>query len=539
MSSSDIIEEEAEATQLLTTEERKIADEEALVDELEVEELERGRLIVVFLSLYVGVFLAAIDGTIVATLLSRIASDFNEFRSVSWIATGYLIAQAAFQPTYGKLSDIFGRKPVLLVCNAFFGVGSILCGLAPTLWFLVFARVIAGMGGGGLTTLSAITLSDIVPLRQRGLLQGIGNILYACGAATGGILGGILTETVGWRWTFAMQGPIIFVSVLAIQFNLNLPSKEYDGSKFKRIDFLGSFTLVTGLCLFLFGVSVGGSYFPWRSPFVSLPLSLSFIVLASFVYVELYIANEPVIPLGLLKNRTVAGSAFTSWFTTMVYFSNIFYTAIYMIAVQGASPSKSGSSLMPQFIGSALGSLVCGYYMRMTGRYRPMSVLAMITLFGGSLLLCTIGIDSNLNVVSTYLFLPGFGGGVYLTITLVGLIAAVPHEYQAVSTSIQYGFRGTGATIGVAVAASIFQNTLGKQLHERVIGPGSEEVIRLVQDSVEEIASVPEPFRLAVTLSYLDAVHAVLYTSAFLAFCAGVSSLTMKEHVLHSNMSRR
>ncbi|KAK9490442.1 major facilitator superfamily domain-containing protein [Lipomyces doorenjongii] len=539
MESLDIVEEDSEASQLLTAEQKAIADEEALVEELEEHELNRGRLVTVFLSLYVGVFLAAIDGTIVATLLSRIASDFNEFRSVSWIATGYLIAQAAFQPTYGKLSDIFGRKPLLLICNVLFGVGSILCGLAPNLWFLVFARVVAGTGGGGLTTLSAITLSDIVPLRQRGLLQGIGNILYGCGAATGGIVGGILTETVGWRWTFAMQGPIIFTSILAIQLNLELPSTKYDGSKFKRIDFLGSFTLVAGLCLFLIGVSVGGSYLPWSSPFVLIPLCLSFIVLALFVYVELYIANEPVIPLGLLKNRTVAGSAFTSWFATMVYFTNIFYTAIYMIAVQGASPTKSGSSLMPQFIGSALGSLVCGYYMRMTGRYKPMSVLAMIALVGGSLLLCTIGVDTNPNVVSIYLFFPGFGGGLYLTITLVGLIAAVPHEYQAVCTSIQYGFRGTGSTIGVAVAAAIFQNTLGSRLHERITGPGSEEVIRLVQDSVEEIAKLPEQFHLAVTLSYLDAVHTVLYASAFLAVCCGVSSMMMKEHVLHSNVNRR
>ncbi|KAK9367095.1 major facilitator superfamily domain-containing protein [Lipomyces kononenkoae] len=540
MSSLDIIEEDGEATQLLTAEEQaKEDDVEAFVDELEEQELERGRIIIVFLSLYVGVFLAAIDGTIVATLLSRIASEFNELRSVSWIATGYLIAQAAVMPTYGKLSDIFGRKPVLLICNVLFGVGSVLCGLAPNLWFLVFARVVAGTGGGGLTSLSAITLSDIVPLRQRGLLQGIGNIIYASGAAIGGIVGGMLTETVGWRWTFAMQGPIIFVSILAIRFNLNLPNPEYDGSKFKRIDFLGSFTLVTGLCLFLFGVSIGGSYFPWSSPVVVLSLSLSVIVLASFVYVELYVAKEPVIPLGLLKNRTVAGSAFTSWFMTGVYFSNIFYTAIYMIAVKGSSPTKSGSSLMPQFIGSTLGSLVCGYYMRATGRYKPMSILAMIALVGGSMLLCTIGVDTNSYIVSTYLFLPGFGGGMYLTITLVGLIAAVPHEYQAVCTSIQYGFRGTGSTIGVAVAAAIFQNTLSTRLHERVIGPGSEEVIRLVQNSVEEIANVPDQFRLPVTLSYLDAIHAVLYASAFLAVCCGISSLTMKEHVLHSKVSRR
>ncbi|KAK9465335.1 major facilitator superfamily domain-containing protein [Lipomyces arxii] len=539
MSSSDRIEED-ESSRLIQ-EELNLGsdDEEALIDAIEEETLATGALITVFLSLYVGVFLAAIDGTIVATLLSRIASDFNEFKSVSWIATGYLISQAAFQPLYGKLSDIFGRKPILLICNVLFGAGSILCGIAPNMWFLVFARVVAGCGGGGLTTLSAITLSDIVPLRQRGLLQGIGNILYGSGAAVGGIVGGILTETVGWRWTFALQGPIIVLSLLAIQFNLNLPPKEIDGSKFKRIDFLGSGTLVTGLCLFLFAVSVGGSYYPWSSAIVVLPLTLSMIVTAAFVYIEIYVAKEPVIPLFLLKNRTVRGSAFTSWFTTMVYFSNIFYTAIYMISVKGTSPTKSGSSLMPQFIGSALGSLICGFYMRRTGRYFPMTVLAAVTIVSGSLFLCTIGMDSNVNIVGSYLFLPGFGGGLYLTITLVGLVAAVPHEFQAVSTSIQYGFRGTGATIGVAIGAAIFQNTLGTKLRERITGPGADAIIDLVSNSVEAIADLPPEYKLSVTQSYLDAVHAVLYASAFFSVCAAIASMTMKEHVLHSTVNRR
>ncbi|KAK9462052.1 major facilitator superfamily domain-containing protein [Lipomyces oligophaga] len=532
----------AEASRLLSDRVEDVSsdeDVESLIDREEQEELNNGRLITVFLSLYVGVFLAALDGTIVATLLSRIASDFNELRSVSWIATGYLISQAAVQPLYGKLSDIFGRKPLLLISNVLFGIGSVLCGIAPNMWFLVAARAIAGTGGGGLSTLSAITLSDIVSLRQRGLLQGIGNVLYGCGAAFGGIVGGILTETVGWRWTFAMQGPIIVLSMMAIQMNLDLPKKPVDKSLLKRIDFAGSFTLVSGLCLFLFSVSVGGNYFPWKSFTVLGLLVLSFVVIASFVYIELYIAKEPVLPLRLLKDRTVRGSAFTSWFMTMVYFSNIFYTAIFMIAVKGESPTKSGSSLIPQFIGSATGSMVCGLYMRTTGRYKPMSYLAAFCLVSGSLLLCTITQNSNTVLVGCYLLLPGFGGGIYLTVTLVGLIASVPHDLQAVCTAIQYGFRGTGSTIGVAIGAAIFQNVLSARLHERITGPGAKEIIDLVSDSAEMIGSIPEEFRAPVTQSYLDAVHAVLYASAFFATCAGLASFTMKEHVLHKSVNRR
>ncbi|KAK9473641.1 major facilitator superfamily domain-containing protein [Dipodascopsis tothii] len=505
------------------------------------EELSRSALVTVFCSLYVGVFLSALDGTIVATLLAHIASEFHEFRSVSWIATGYLIAQAAVQPLYGKVSDVFGRKPVVLFSNVLFGVGSVLCGLSNSIWFLVFARVIAGIGGAGLTSMSAITLSDIVPLRQRGLLQGIGNILYGSGAAFGGIVGGIITDRFGWRWTFLSQGPIILLSIAAIYFNLNLPKKHVadSGDKLKRIDFLGSLTMVCGLVLFLFAVSIGGSYQPWLSFSVIAPLVISFFFIGAFVYVELYVAAEPVIPLRLLKNRTVAGSSFTSWFLVMVYYAHIFYIAIYSVSVRGVSPTRSGSSLIPHFVASAAGSLACGAVMRSTGRYYRMIILASCSSTIGAILIASVGRETSQLQVMAYMLFPGFGFGVYLTVTLVGLIAAVPREYQAVTTSIQYGFRGIGSTVGVSVASAVFQNVLAAKLTARITGENAAEIIRRVSDSVDEVANLPEDLRDSVIQSYLDSCHAVFYMAVVLIICCAGSSLCMKEYVLHNNVSRR
>ncbi|KAK9384789.1 major facilitator superfamily domain-containing protein [Lipomyces mesembrius] len=510
--------------------------DDALADEIEEAELSSRALITVFISLYVGIFLAALDSTIVATLLAHIASEFNDFRSISWIATGYMISLAAFQPLYGKISDIFGRKPVLIACNIMFGVGSILCGLAPNMGFLVFARVIAGCGGGGLTSLTSITLSDIVPLRQRGLLQGLGNVLYGCGAAFGGIVGGLITEAFGWRWTFLSQVPIIVLSLMAIYFNLDLPVKQFDGSKLKRIDFLGSFTLVSTLVLFLFAVS---SYAPWTSPAVIFAFLFSGVFLITFVYVELRVAREPVIPLFLLRDRTVFGSSFTSWFMNMIYYSHIYYIAIYLITVQGVSPTKSGSSLIPHFVGDALGSLVVGYYMRRTGRYFPMTCLAAFCMVFGSLLLCFVGMDTSRFLIMVIMFVPGFAFGLYLTITLVGLVAAVPRDYQAVSTSIQFGFKGTGSTLGVSISTAIFQNVLATKLYSRITGPGAEEIITRVKDSIDEVRFLSPAMQELVVRSYLDSIRAVFLTAtAMSVMCAGMSFL-MKEHVLHRNVGRK
>ncbi|KAK9446533.1 major facilitator superfamily domain-containing protein [Limtongia smithiae] len=513
--------------------------EEDAADEREEEALKTGALLTIFFSMQVGVFLAAVDSTIVATIISNIASEFHEFRSVSWIITGYLIAQAAFLPLYGKLSDIFGRKPILIVCNLFFGVGSVLCGVAPNLWCLVAARVIAGCGGGGLFTMSAIVLSDIVPMRQRGMFQGVGNIIYGSGAAIGGIIGGALSDAFGWRWTFAIQGPIVLVSLVAIYLNLKEEKVKFNRALFMRIDFIGSATLITGLVLFLFGVSAGGIYFAWNSSVIIGSLVVSVIILSVFIYLELYVADEPVINLRLLKNRTVAGSAFTGWFINMGYYTNIFYISVYMLTVQGVSAAQSGGTLIPQFVGTASGSFVAGYYTTKTGRTRPASNLAAILLFTGMFSLCWINASTPRWVVSFLLFVPGFGGGIFFTTTLIGMISAVDYEVQAVCTSVVYGFRTIGATVGVATAAAIFSNTLASRLEMRITGPGAEEIIRLVQDSVDEIALVPPEWRSAITQCFLDAVHAVLYTSTMFSFFAGLSSLLMKEHVLHRAVQRK
>ncbi|KAK9457442.1 major facilitator superfamily domain-containing protein [Dipodascopsis uninucleata] len=510
-------------SELGSTSGHSITEDELIEEEIE-EELATRDLVVIWISLYVGIFLSALDGTIVATLMAHIASEFNEFRSISWIATGYMISTAAFQPLYGKISDIFGRKPILLLCNTLFGIGTILCGLSPNLWFMVGARILAGCGGGGLTSLTAITLSDIVPLRQRGVLQGIGNILYGCGAAFGGVVG----------------VPIIMLSIVCISFNLKVPTKHVDSmsSKLQRIDFMGSFTLVLSLTFFLIAVSIGGSYAPWFSAKVIVSLLLSIAFLNAFIYVENNIAREPIIPLHLFKDRTVFGSSFASWFMNMIYYSHIYYISIYLISVRNVSPTKSGSSLIPHFIGDALGSLVAGYYMRMTGRYFAMIVLAGVAMILGSSMLVFVGLNTSRAAVLAIMFVPGFGFGLYLTLTLVGLVAAVPHEYQAVSTSIQYCFKATGSTLGVSISTSIYQNVLAARLYELITGPGSEELIDKIKDSIEVVKSLTPELKALVISAYLDSIRAVfIYATALSVLCAA-SAFLMKEHVLHKNVRR-
>ncbi|KAK9452580.1 major facilitator superfamily domain-containing protein [Dipodascopsis uninucleata] len=515
-------------------------DIEATIAEREVNELSTRTLVTLFCSLYVGVLLCALDGTVIVTLIAHITSEFHEFRSVPWIATSYLISQAAFQPLYGKISDVYGRKELLIVSNFFFAIGCFLCGLAPNIWFLIVARIIAGIGGGGLNSLSVITLTDLVPLRQRSLLQGIGSLLYNCGAAFGGVFGGLVTDAIGWRWAFYIQVPLVLISVTAIQLNLkSKPKSEIVPGRIKRIDFLGSFTLVSGLAVFLLAVSMGGSYIPWNDPLIFFLFPLAFAFFAAFVHIENKVAVEPILPLKLLKDRTVFGSAICNSLIFMICFAHLFYVPIYLVTIKGISATAAGTNIISHFVGTGIGSIGIGSYMRATGRYRRLVIFNSCLLFFGSILVSTYGFNTPTFVQILFLLVPGIGFGSLLTATLIAMIASVPHEYQAVTTSIQYGFRATGSTIGVATASAIFQNTLSSRLFTRITGPDAYDIIQKVLDSVEEAQKVPEKYLPLIKESYLDSCRAVFIFAAVLAFINIGTCVMMKEHTLHTTMNRR
>ncbi|KAJ2983936.1 hypothetical protein NUW54_g10580 [Trametes sanguinea] len=210
-------------------------------------------LVAVMAPMILGIFLVAMDVTIVTSTYASIGSQFEQLQNSSWIATGYMLSMTSFQPLYGKLSDIFGRKSCLIFAYTIFALGCLFCGLARNMTELIAARALAGIGGGGMTTLASIVMSDVAPLRKRGTLQGFGNIAFAAGQATGAPLGGFLADSIGWRWAFLIQVPLTVLAILSVGFGLKLP-RSYTGDfrvKLARIDFAEAATLPgkTGLPL--------------------------------------------------------------------------------------------------------------------------------------------------------------------------------------------------------------------------------------------------------------------------------------------------
>ncbi|KAI5966124.1 hypothetical protein CANMA_003370 [Candida margitis] len=512
--------------------------------------LPKRQLITVVSSLFMASFLAALDVTVVTTLLTIIASELKAVKNISWIATSYLLSSSAFQPIFGKLSDIFGRKFILIGCSLMFGIGCTIC-VTDSLWWLVIGRFITGWGGSGLTAVGTITMSDLIPLRDRGLYQGLANICYALGAASGGFIGGIVADTLGWKYVFILQVPLAIIVGIAIYLNLNLPAGSPGlgahgqdiWQKLKRVDFLGSFCLISSLMLFLTAASLGGRDIAFSSNlFISL-VAASFVLLFAFLYVEAYVSEEPIIPIELLANRTVLASSLTNWFYTMGIFAILFYVPVYFTSVLYLSATENGLRLVPNFFGVSLGSLSAGYYMKRTGRYYNLAVAAGILAIFGSYRVTLL--DTQTSTWQQYLMLipQGLGYSCILTITLLALIAATPMKYQACTTSIQYTFRSTGSTLGVSAASAIFETVLGSSLQRRIMNlvKDPEEARNIIAKALEDtnyVHEAPKYVREAIRTSYDEGCRGAFYFASVAVVIGVISSLFMREHKLHTSLNR-
>jgi MFS family permease len=507
------------------------------------------QLKVVLASLFMAAYLAALDTTVVTTLLALIASDLNAVGNISWIATAYLLSSAALQPIFGKLSDIFGRRILLLICTLLFAIGCLICATDSLLW-LVIGRFITGCGGSGMTCLGTITMSDLIPLRQRGYYQGLANVCFGLGSASGGIVGGLIADYFGWKWVFIFQVPLAFFCFLGLYFFLNLPagspgngSPGHVTEKLKRVDFLGSFCLVTFLMSLLTAASLGGKDVAYTSKtFIGLCI-ISATFLFAFIYVESSVSEEPIIPMHLLKIRTIIASSLTNWFYTMAIFTVLFYIPIYYTSVMDLTATQNGLRLVPNFFAASAGSVGAGIYMRRTGKYyKATAIIGLFAMLGSvAILNLTPQIPTWAQFV---ILLPGgFGYSWMLTVTLLALIAAVPSKFQACTTSVQYTFRSTGSTLGVSIASAIFQHVLRSSLNQKVKAIITDphkaaKIIKHALANTDYTKTAPKLVQPAIRESYALGCKGAFAFSLATITLGYVCSLFMKEHKLHTSVNR-
>ncbi|RUO96319.1 major facilitator superfamily [Jimgerdemannia flammicorona] len=452
--------------------------------------------------------MAGLDGTIIASAIPKISSEYNSLNDAPWIATSYLISSNACQATFGKLSDIFGRRPTVIFAIVAFLVGCAVCASASNFATVVAGRVISGIGGGGILAMTLVLISDVVPMKQRAKFQGISAAVFGLSSAIGPVLGGVLTDSLGWRWIFWINLPFGAVSLVTVAMLLRLP--KVHGSlqqKLYRIDYAGITLMGACTTFLLLAINYGGNEYTWDSPFVISCFWASLVCFIGFLYVEHHEAIEPVIPLRLFRNRWVVAVCLGNFMVAWVMFSQMLYLPLLFQVVYGDSPTVSGEKLVPMMGMSKLLPLLYSPLLRRRRSRRPflshIGGLVVFAIIGGILLtryghpsrfmtvgalILTIGtvltslFDQNTGLAREYgsMIVVGAGLGLNIAPSTIAVQAKVAQQDVAVATAVSSFFRLFGAAFGIAVFGTIHQNVLGNKL-STILPPGLSSLSPLPQ----------------------------------------------------------
>jgi EmrB/QacA subfamily drug resistance transporter len=405
-----------------------------------------------------GMFLAMLDQTIVGTSLPRIVEDLRGDDLYTWVVTAYLLTSTITVPLYGRLSDVHGRKPLLLIGVTVFLAGSALCAAAQSMPELIAFRAVQGLGAGALIPLSLALVADMFAAESSGRIQGAVGGVMALSYVAGPYLGGLLTEQANWRWVFLVNLPIGAVVLTVIALRLPHHRRERVPA---RPDYLGIAVFAAAIGLLLFGLTekgrttAAGAIRAWTSATVAAPIAGSLALLVAFVLVERR-AAEPIVPLGLFRNRTYTAANVGSFFTAFGMYAAIIFLPRYFQTVHGDSATTSGLKVYPLMLGMLVGSFLTGALISRTRRYKPWLVAAPILLAAGALLCAGIGVHTGVWVLAGWMGLIGLGIGPMLSGLTVAVQNAVDPEHIGTATSKITFFRQVGGSVALAIAGTAY-----------------------------------------------------------------------------------
>jgi EmrB/QacA subfamily drug resistance transporter len=442
-------------------------------------------------ALAVVVLLSALDQTIVATAMPRIIEELRGMSMYAWVTTAYMLTSTVAVPIYGKLSDLYGRKPILIAGVLLFLTGSALCGLSgefgalPLLGSgmmqLILFRAIQGLGAGALMTVSFAIMADLYPPRERGRLFGVFGSVFGLATVIGPFIGGFFTdhgtvtvldhEVAGWRWVFYVNLPLGLAALFMILFRMPVLRRGGGG----RIDYLGAVLVVLTAATLLLALTLGGTTYAWDSPRILGLFVVGAISLALFLWVETHAVNA-ILPLRLLRIPTFRITALASFVMSMAFLGVVMFMPLYMQVVQGINATQSGVALLPLMGGMIVSSILCGRLVTRTGRYKPFMIGGGLLLLGGVMTLATIGPDTTTHDLAWRLALTGIGLGPAQTLFSLVIQNSVPATEIGVATSMSQFSRQMGATVGVAIFGTFVTHGLTMELPRHVpLLPGTSE----------------------------------------------------------------
>ncbi len=419
------------------------------------------QILTIIAGLLCGMLLAALDQTIVSTAIRTIGDDLGDLKFQAWVTTAYLITSTVTTPLYGKLSDIYGRRPLFLTAITLFIIGSLASSFATSMPELAAFRAFQGLGAGGLFSLSFAILADIVPARERAKYQGYFLAVFGTSSVVGPLVGGFFAGATsifgiaGWRWVFLINVPIGLIALAVVYRVLHLPHIRRD----HRIDWWGAAALVVGIVPILI-VAEQGSVWGWGSTRIVSLIVTAVVGVIAFIYVEIKMKDEALIPMRLFKSSTFSLGLSVSALIGVGMFGAISMLPLYLQLVKGATPTSSGLLLLPLMAGLMVGSIASGQLTSKTGQYKIFPVIGTALLTVAFLLLLTITVDTGFVQLDIYFLLIGLGLGLCMQTLLIAVQNAVPARDVGVATSSATFFRQLGGTLGVGIFLSLLFNTL-------------------------------------------------------------------------------
>ncbi|SCV67036.1 BQ2448_5682 [Microbotryum intermedium] len=480
--------------------------------------------ITILVTTLVAVFIGSIDTTVTASLIQPISADLHASHQASWLGTSYLLASLTFTASYGRLSDILGRRYANASAITLFLLGTLGCALAPSMPWLIAARFLAGCGGGGMMTTSAVITADLFSLKDRVLIGGISSVVWASGAALGGPFGGFISDRYGWRAAFTIQVPILLCTLLGglsfIKYSVEVAASRSTRETLSRIDFGGCASLFLAFAGFLTSLSLrNNELLPWSDSRVIVTTALTPIFLAVFFYVESKVAREPILPLGFLRQPTPFFVLAVTILMAISNFALMYHLPIYFLAVESTSAATAGAHLLPTSAAAAVGGAASGILVHRTGRYWLSGLI--VSIIGALSIYSTLFLrPSSAELFKWLLVLPfGFALSFSLSASYAALMAFVPQSQISIVTGALWLFRSCGQIIGVGLSSAVFQGLLVAALRKEITGPGVEGLIKRIREDSTVLNTLEPHLEAAARSAFAKAVKG--------AFGVAVVSVTL------------
>ncbi|KIP05973.1 hypothetical protein PHLGIDRAFT_73402 [Phlebiopsis gigantea 11061_1 CR5-6] len=493
------------------------------------------RFWLIFLAICVSLFLSALELTAVSTALPTIIHDLSGEDFV-WVSSAYSLASTALLPASGGMAQIFGRRTAMLTSLGTFALGSALCGSAQNMNWLIAARTVQGAGGGGILSISSIIISDLVPLKERAVYNGMIGMTWAVACALGPLIGGAFAEHNQWRWLFYLNLPVSGVAALLVVLFLKLRTPE--GSlleKLARMDWVGNILIISSSSAVVISLTWGGVRYAWTSVNVLAPLIIGFFGMISFVFYEAKVAKEPLVPFAVLSNRTSLSGYIQTFLCPVISVASVFFLPTYFQACTGASPIRSGIDCLPY-------AFVMGGSLVLTGATIAVSKVYRVQLWFGWVCfiiamgaLSTVGADTPISQAVGIPVLLGLAGGIVYSSTYFPVLAPLPVSQNAHALALFAFFRSFAGVWGVTIGTAVLQTQLSHRLPEDFVQhfPGG---VAIAYSAIPLIPTLDEPLRSQVRVAFADSIRVIWLVLIGVGALGLLSSLFMKGLPLHTQI---